>query len=553
MGNTSSNLQYNPRNTKPPIPIDADEVDSAMERFIRQKYEQKAYVAGAAPPAPSPAISMHTGGTGSSDDHPPPPPPKPGRRFGFGLRSSSSAFPLGRSSGSSDGPKKGASISPIKINKSSKVIGASIGVTENDQGLEWKLLQLREMGFPDDQKNTNILKGLNGDLERTIESLVRLGEGAGSGTVRTPQSSQIPSRQHTPNPPFSAGARIVSAQSTPSQLSQRSPPVSARSTNPFDIPNPVPAPQQSLENAFSSMNMASQPPLFPNATGPQHIIQMQAAQTAPQQSIASPVQQNPQLFMNYNNPYAQQQQQGFNPFQPLQQQNLPSPASSNPHFPQQQNTPTPNPFMNQQNVGGAVLPPFQGQSTPKAEQQPQTPQTWVQIPQSIQQQQFLQSPTQLMSPQSYMVAQPSLSAQQSPFGPLSPLNLHSPYQQLQQPMSAQSTGRIDKSSILALYNYPQLAPAPETPSSQTTSQSSAGLSPQHQAAQLPPGVSSAPQRSVTMPVPASGNRNPFLPAGGSQPAPTAQPAGPWHASRESSESGRHSPDAFASLSARSVR
>ena len=549
-----------------------------MERFIRQKYERQAYIAGAPPPAvaPSPAAPMRTGDTVSSDENPPPPPPKPARRFGFGLRSSSSAFPLGRSSQINKDQKKGASISPIQVDKSSRVIGASIGVTESDQGLEWKLLQLKEMGFSDDRKNTNILRDLDGNLERAIESLVRLGEGSGPSTVRTPVSSQIPSRQHTPNPPFSAGARVISVQSSPSKSSQLSPPTSARSNNPFDVQNPVSLPQQSLENAFSNMNVTSQQSqqtqaLFPNATGPQQIVQMQPMQGMPQQSVMSPTQQIPQA--GYNNSYAQQQSP--NPFMMPQQQNLSSPAPNNPYFSQQQAIPSPNPFINQQNQGNALFSPNQGQFTPQQQvqpqtpqswmqpqqqQQPQTPQIWTQPQQSIppmQQQQFLQSPTQLMSPQSFTTPQPALNAQPSPYGPMSPLNLHSPYQQQFQPLSAQSTGRIDKSSILALYNYPQLAPASASPLSQVSNQNSASQSPQAQPAQpvqFPPGLMGGPQRSVTMPVSASGNRNPFLSAGGQQqPSAAAQPIAPWQASRESSDSGRHSPDAFASLSARFVR
>ena len=552
-----------------------------MERFIRQKYERKSYMAGAPPPsvAPPPAAPMYTGDTASSDEHPPPPPPKPARRFGFGLRSSSSAFPLGRSFRGSQSQEKGASITPLQVDKPSRFIGASIGVTESDQGLEWKLLQLKEMGFSDDRKNTDVLRGLDGNLERAIESLVRLGEGSGPSTNKTPISSQIPSRQHTPNPPFSAGARVVSVQSTPSQSSQLSPPASARSNNPFDVPNPVSLPQQSLENAFSNMDITSQQPqqtqpLFPNATGPQHIVQMQLIQGTQQQPMMSPTQQMPQA--GYNNPYAQQQSP--NPFITPQQQNLSSPAQTNPFFSQQQATPSSNPFLNQQYQGSALFSPSQGQFAPQQQVQPQTPQSWIQPQQQqqpqtpqiwtqpqppqqsvqpMQQQQFLQSPTQLTNPQSFTTPQPAIYAQPSPYGPMSPLNLHSPYQQQFQPLSAQSTGRIDKSSILALYNYPQLAPASATPTSQVTNQSSAGQSPQGQPAQLaqfPPGVMGGPQRSVTMPVSTLGNRNPFLSAGGPQQSSTTiQPSAPWHASRESSDNGRHSPDAFASLSARFVR
>ena len=578
IGNTNSNLYFNPRNTQPPIPVDVDETDAAIERFIRQKYEEKAYMPGATPKPP--VAPMNTGGTASSDDNPPPPPPKP-RRFGFGLRSTSSAFPLGRSHDAGDSSKRGVNLPPIQVRKSSKVIGASIGVTKGEQGLEWKLLQLKEMGFADEQKNSNILKGLNGDLERTIESLVRLGEGSRPASIRTPVSSQIPSRQHTPSLPFSAGARVVSAQNTPSQASQRSPLASARSTNPFDVPTSARMAQtaeQAFESSFQNMTISPQQPqqtsqpLFPNATGGYQTYQSQQINQQP--PMSPPISQMPQQYANLNNPFTTQT---HNPFFQTPQQSSFSPGAANPYFStppplpppppqqqqQQQATPLTNPFLNQ-NLNSMVLSPSQTQFVQPQPQLQQAPQSWMHSPQTIllqqQQQQLLQSPTQVINQQPFApTVQPSIYAQQSPSGPMSPLNLQSPYQQLP-PLSAQSTGRINKSSILALYNYPQLAPLPPTASgsltasSQDSSHNTSGPSPQPRPAQLPPGVGMAPQRSVTMPVLAAGNRNPFMSASSGQPPSTAtQPSGPWHASRESSESGRHSPDAFASLSARFVR
>jgi hypothetical protein len=108
--------------------------------------------------------------------------------------------------------------------------------------------------------------------------------------------------------------------------------------------------------------------------------------------------------------------------------------------------------------------------------------------------------------------------------------------------------RSDKSSILALYNYPQLAPQRPLQSLPEDSVP-AGIqpaAPQQQQMQ-------APQRSATMPV--SGNMNPFT----QQQAPALNGNTPRHVSHESRDfqgfagSGRHSPDAFAGLSARYVR
>ena len=76
VGNAASNRKYNPQNKKPPVPVDADEADSAMERFIRSKYVQ----------SPS---SLNRGvrqsGASESDEGTPPPLP-PVSRAEKGLR-----------------------------------------------------------------------------------------------------------------------------------------------------------------------------------------------------------------------------------------------------------------------------------------------------------------------------------------------------------------------------------------------------------------------------------------------------------------------------------
>lgn len=571
MGNTKSNLYFNPNGIKPSIPLDVDEADPAMERFIRQKYEKKAYMADAPPKLP--IEPMHAESTGSSGDYPPPPPPKHGRRFGFGLRSSSSALVLGRSQGPRENSRKETDITSIQVKKSSnKVIGASIGVTESEQGLGWKLLQLKEMGFQDEQKNSNILKGLDGDLERTVESLVRLGEGTRPGSIRTPASSEFPGRQRPLSPRFTAGARVVSAQNA-SYIPHPSAPASSSSNNPFDVLGSAANPQQSIESIFSNMNVSTQhtpqstQTLFPHATGGHARNPMQQTQMESQHPMPPLEPQSSQQFPHHTNPYAQQQQTN-SPFLLSPQQNNFIQSPTNPFSLRQSNTSLQTPFDYQQNPNNQVLLPSQGQFTSQQfsqqfsqqlPQQQQQTQSWMQPSQLVQQQEHLQSPYQLISPPPFPPTAPqSFYAPQSPYGPLSPLNLQSPYQQQMPPLSAQSTGRIDNARILALYNHPQLAPAPPAPSSQISDQTSTDLAPQSQAAQTLQGANGplprSPQRSVTMPVSASWSKNPFLPAGGpQQPSATTRPAGPWPASRESSDSGRQSPDAFASLSARYVR
>lgn len=119
VGNASSNRIYNPQNAKPPIPFDADEADSAMERFIRQKYQDR---------TPKAQTQQHTGST-NSDDHPPPLPPKTGMRFGF--RSASSIFPLSskakREAAAPRPVSRDRSPTPPRRNKPSKLFGTDVG------------------------------------------------------------------------------------------------------------------------------------------------------------------------------------------------------------------------------------------------------------------------------------------------------------------------------------------------------------------------------------------------------------------------------------------
>jgi len=608
IGNTTSNRAFNPKNSQPPVPLDIDEVDTAMEKFIRQKYEQRTYSGGKtiAPATRAPARQD----TGSSDDQPPPPPPKPGRRFGFGLRSASSALPLSKPYEESPPPtpdfprKLSRAPSPIRINKQSRVFGASIGVIED--GMEWKLVQLKEMGFPDDKRNTNILKGLNGDLERAIESLVRLGEGnTPASRTRTPNSARFPEvprskqtvgdgrGQQTP------GSALQTAALPTQQLPQTQP--TNQSYNPFEIAPPsAPFQQAAFDNAFQTMHITQ--PLFPNATGGYPNQQQQLQQARVQQSMTPPVPQLPHQFP-YSNPYATQQRTPtYNPFmnQPQQQSQamsanpfLPSqqavqPSSANPFTPSQQG-PQPSsayPFMLTQQTFTSQNP-YQTQSTmnqvlsPPPQVQYQQPQQYQQQPQQQQQTQqqqmeqqsqlqwaqqqfqqtYQQSPQQLTSPQSF--GQPLQSPQsiQSPSHPFE-LNFQNQYQSPAQPLQPQQTGRYDKSSILALYNYPQSIPPPmpqddNVPNAMTSMSSS----PQPQAAKLPPGVPGIGQRSATMPATSfSGNKNPFTTSLSiANPTGSSQLNGGGHQANQESidagalQNGRHSPDAFASLSARFVR
>ena len=583
-GNANTNRTFNPQNTKPPIPLDVDEVDAVLEKFIKQKYDQQLFSGGH---SRRPATRNDTGSTRSSEDQPPPLPPKPGKRFGFGLRSASSMLPMSKNLPISpprsphDGVN-GFGAEPIRVNKQSRVFGASVGGGGGE--MEAKLAQLKDMGFTDEKRNASILKGMNGNLERTIETLVRLGEGsAPTSRSRTPnQARNVAVSQPLPSLPLSAQNTGVvngisfaanSAKSTTSSGSQDQSTLSnsgmaqlqaqgnrsfspsnpyqaqAQSYNPFGNPNEQPT-HGALDQAFSGMQISpqQQQPLFPHATGG-YPSQSSPAQDIRFQTMTPPVPQMPQQFIQ-SNPYVQHNStpsQSYNPFFQTTQQISPPPTnpygppskipdtqqSFNP-FQQYQSPSIPQQLMNGYSVESPAAYPPQAQQDSFFQQMPHQQQ--IQQP-PLQQQHFFNpyAPQHSMTDPSQYPTQ--FQAQQ--------LQHPDPYQA--QPLQPQQTGRIDKSSILALYNYPQLAPPP-LPNDPNTA-----ASPEPALANMSPGNKHV-QRSVTMPVQlSSGNRNPFQSATSNANVTNGmEPGGERHVSQES-VNGRHSPDAFASLSARFVR
>src|SRR5688572_27610620 len=163
VGNVVSNQIYNPENKKPPVPVDADEADSAMERFIRQKYTNNVAKKSSNPSSPR------------FDEGTPPPLPPKNSKFGF-RSATSSLFPMSRSKKEKAAAEARGPPSPNLTNKPSKVFGTTVGYDNPDEA-EKKLMRLRDMGFQDAQRNAMVLKGVNGDMEKAIEALVRLGEG----------------------------------------------------------------------------------------------------------------------------------------------------------------------------------------------------------------------------------------------------------------------------------------------------------------------------------------------------------------------------------------
>ncbi|MCJ1227560.1 hypothetical protein MMC12_004216 [Toensbergia leucococca] len=541
-GNTASNRIYNPQNTKPPIPLDIDEVNSAMEKHLKQKYDQRLFSGGSV----SSNIRHDTGSTVSSEDRPPPLPPKPARRFGFGLRASSSALPLSRSTQISPPVSPGpdgtyglgpSSPPPIRANKQSRVFGAIVGGTP--ENIESKLAMLRDMGFRDDKRNVNILRGLDGDLERAIESLVRLGEGstpastsrssAQSKAASTQAASQEAEYQSILSQHGQVNSQVVLQH--PSQDYQNSNP-----SNPFQQQDHEPQPAYDLENNIHNLQISQ--PLFLNSTGGYPSQQQQIQEMRFQQSMTPPVPQLSQHYV-YSDQYSQPLQSPtstYNPFLPAPQQ---TPANAYASTPQPFGSS--NPYLNHVPNNGHASQLAQGQ---------------------FPQQQFGQISPQQETHGLNSQAQQYPQNDPSMYQTIPPQSSWQPQSQMLQP---QQTGRIDKSSILALYNYPQSPPLAtassfnETTSAQPTSPVNTHIP------RLPPGVQPLQgKRSATMPAQLSaGSRNPFLASttlpGTSSGDPTMTNGGvSRHVSQESADvgglqSGRHSPDVFASLSARFVR
>ncbi|KXJ90924.1 hypothetical protein Micbo1qcDRAFT_195768 [Microdochium bolleyi] len=646
-GNAASNAKWNPKNKKPPVPIDADEADGAMERFVRAKYAQPS----------SPVGGTRRNGAGNRSDEsdegtPPPLPPKTGGRFGF-TKSNSSTFPISFRSSSKKESRSGPSSphdfpperSPNHLsNKPSKVFGANVG-SETPEATAAKLTQLRDMGFTDDKRNAMILKGVNGSVEKTIEALVRLGEGSGHGTVppRVPSRESSLPAPRTLTPQRSFDVSVVGAKksvSSPSATINNNPwdiqpaqPQSSQSTgtipnnnsNPFYTTNTVVVDnndpfglgaygggQQDLTQSMQNLGLAppAQQALFPHHTGgvpgPQAMMQQQ------QQPMTPPTSQ-----MQNNYP-GLATQQGYNPFlqAPASQQQQAQSLSLNTmpfrtHSQSQPQSPAShagNPFLRSPASLASPLNQIPEQSQQNTyNTAPQSPygnnpfmaaggtSQFVQSSANMQQQNPFQASQQAQNP-----FQPSTQTQQNPFQAtmqqqqspwqtqgvpqqqqqqnpyLAQQNYYQPQQQQQQQQSspfAQShfpgpyQSQVDKASIMALYGSANPSPSPFSPQN----------SQEQQQQQLAVQQTAAPQRSVSMPLPTASaqSSNPFMggglaaKAGLASPsaigapavAPTtAMPASIATGGARSRESmmvemgwanGRHSPDAFASFSARS--
>ncbi|KAJ5579760.1 uncharacterized protein N7459_005745 [Penicillium hispanicum] len=625
-GNLLMNKIYNPKNVKPPVPTDVDEADSCMERFIRQKYQYRSLEDGK-PKPPSRDDSSYTRASDSSrrnrspsrspEGSPPPLPPKSGKFFGFGLRGSSSTSNLrrfGTKSKASPGSDQ-QSWSPPPSTRKSSGLGAPVADVATTS-FESKMAALREMGFENDRRNEMVLRGLNENLDRSVETLVRLGEGGNAS-----------SRTRTPAPATAANPTTAARTVTPKPETSTNPfdravsnpvPQQSASYNPFDRPTQTPASAQPLETSFQNLQVSQ--PLFPHSTGgyPSQANPMQ--QPPYQQPYTPPV---PSTFSQ--GPYASSPQpmdNSYNPF--FQTAPQPQGGVANQLY-GNSNTTQNNPFFNNAPQQNTPFQPQPQQSVPSISNTfvPRPPQHANTMPavsstSPFRTSPFGQTPSFQAQPQQPQNAQGSYNPFQQSTGLNNPQsaggypNQLQPQPQQPQQLMPQATGRMDKGSILSLYNLsPSPTSIPPIPE-QNQFQPGAGTSP------VPPlthSLNSTPQSqpSSNIPTPQQPNgagypftasRNPFGAAsvgsglaaqagvtpyspsglgigmgtnGASVPTPAASmgtgmgmktstapmagapamnPTFPrTHMSQPSVDinglqNGRHSPDAFASLSAR---
>ncbi|KAJ5090856.1 hypothetical protein N7532_009540 [Penicillium argentinense] len=578
-GNMLMNKIFNPKNVKPPVPTDIDEADSCMERFIRQKYQYRSLEDGKPKPpsredasytrTPDSRPSRARSPSGSPEGSPPPLPPKTGSKFfGFGLRGSSSTSNLRRfgtksSKGSPNPDLERWSPEPTMKNRE-RGLGAPVADVTT-ASFESKMAAMREMGFTNDRRNEMVLRGLNEDLDRSVETLARLGEGNGAPMrARTPAATSTtapapaqPARAVTPNPPKPETSNNPFERSVSNPVVQQQPQSATASYNPFDRPNPTPVSAQPLETSFQNLQVSQ--PLFPHSTGGHPNRANSVPQPASQPMYQPPFApsatfgqnqggyvSSPQSMDNSYNPFFQTapQPQGGVASQTF---SSPSAAQNNPFF----NNAAPQNQSMQQTQQPAAVPNL---SVPRP---PQHANTMPAMPSnspfgtspfgptpSFPQQQQQQQPQQLQ--QATNAAQGSYNPFQQAMGPTTPQSA-GPFttqnqfqsqqfqpqqqqpQQLQQPQQPQqpqqlvpqTTGQMDKNSILSLYN---LAPSPAVPPipQQFQSQPQAQAQPQFQQ-----GMGTSPVPPLTN----SLNTTPQTQPGSSVPTPQPQSNAPPIASR----------------------
>lgn len=552
IGNLASNQTFNPQSSRPNLPVDSDEVDMAMEKFIRAKYQKRSLSA----PAVRPIGRTDTGSTSSTDDRPPPVPAKNTPRLNHAIRVSPSL----------PSPRYERPLPPL--NEDEKPTEPPTRQPHPRLYThEEKLTRLRSMGFHNEKRNMTVLKGVNGNIDRAVEALVRLGEGGHASETIRPQMP-VPDRpngmadaQYPPTSQQASAPTVFPLDGVSTRSSS-----ATNSWNPFERPGQEKAPQpieasfQNLKvthsDLFADLTDTSQipnqqhNPFFTGASPPTPSYQLNAStQLQNQYHNVQGEQTNPFLRLSRSQNFATTQPHTVNqgiaqPYQDLQPAGTISP---NPHWAQlQRNFSQPEILSRQQPNQTLHMPSTYQNSLPQSPYH--TPP--VASPISYSTALATDYPFPLADAQQipyqleHGIRQPPQPAQTYPYP-----NTASAFNASQQ--NVQQTQRYDKSSILALYNSPHFVTASsQIPASSVEPQGR----PQRSASTPLPGTEDASSGIVR-----SGSHNPFATL-----APAAKTAfgGLGHIREESREftsyvrggnpvqTGRHSPDAFSGLSAR---
>ncbi|QIX00259.1 hypothetical protein AMS68_005776 [Peltaster fructicola] len=562
MGNVNSNRQLNPQNATPQIPVDVDEVDAAIEKYIRQKYEQHAFMPGS---RSAPTTRQNTGSTRTSfGDEPPPLPPKPGRQWGF-LRSASSTIPKSKY----EAPISSAYTVEERGSKSKAGHLFGMRITSVGNNFDQKLNMLKEMGFPDAKQNTDILKNTDGNLDRAVEILSRLNDAGLSELAPRPlpktgfNGLTMSKTRQAPQADENIWEVKASKRSATAPLPQIPVEERSQSTEQTNAWNPFvqPDPSQAMAGAFQNMHVSQpaplqtthnfipgQQPLSVQTTGNPWGMYMQPQHAMSVPAIPQPWNQGSPIHPGYTtNPFLQStaspnSMTSSNPWsqQMNSQAGTPATAHSNPFgLPGVESTAVqpPQGVQDQSNAQAYALNTQVYQTTPmqnspfnsqQSQQQYGIPAQNSPFSATTQAQSFYANPPQLsQSPAPYLTPLPQ-SQSVTPVSAASP----NPFQQQMAGYPQQAANRHDKSSIMALYHYPQIAP-------------------QRQLQTLPEDSVTAPiTPQPQQPAYSSGSMNPFA---------QQQNTIATHVSRESRDfqgmvqDGRHSPDAFAGLSSRFAR
>ena len=598
-GNVISNTIHNPDSSKHPVPLSGEDSDSLMERYIRNKYEHKLFMRETAQPQNSSTSSISSGASSSTSGLSLPSSASSNASFPSSNASTSSSrttAPPTRSVsagyvGSRNPPMRSTSPSSSSSSKVSQVLGlGSIPYTDARQGppagsvvfphgmvaaplYQDQLQSLKDMGFKDERKIMEVLKSVNGKIIEASEILVRVGNDSSSDNLPVTAGISIQKsggsanpfdaldRELPPLPPGATEVGGIKPQNVPPQVVPQQQQISTGYQNSYQAQGPAPAASYGGGDQWFDAQQQGQQQVGGNATYGQQ-MQGQALQgfaQQPQQPIQAP-QTNPYASLTAGAMFAPTPVTagsvntnggtgGYNPFfsnsvPPMQ----PPALQQNPYLQQQQQAQQQQLQQQQEQLRQQQLQQQQEQLRQQQLQQHQAQQQ-EQLQQLVLQQQQAQLQANQARSQGFYNAHQIMGTATPSYSQQPQMNPYQSNLQIQQPFMPQRAG-IDKSSILALYNYPQLAPPPnDNPVQQQQQESQAPVSnaPQNLATRFASGVATS-----TPVAPGAGSNNPFLPAA---PPAGGVGGGRGHMSQESVDfgawqSGRHSPDAFASLSFR---